>query len=432
MARTHSVARTPVSALDQDLAQLRDCFDLRRAAAAPRGPAARQWLQDLELDLLDAAEQLAAMLQEGPALPVYQTCAQAIDLLTAELARSGDDYGLIQVALQELAPLHARAAVQAGVPAADLVPWLLQQQLRRPPANWQPDVFAYRALLPGPALNQYKQRLQRALQSLQAQASRQPAAAADRLLQVQRVAQYNRQRLAVLEADASAIIQSHGGPSRDPLLIAQALDEAGLAGAALNYAHRAVHVDLPDGSRPRAGALRLWLQLLDRLEPERSLAARLQLFHRYGGYELAEQIYRLGTGQWPEHEQMVFERLRADSPRDAVRFGLQVLQDPARACDELGRLEEPGHALLDQVISAVVPFAPERAVPLLESSVEAKLLHADRRMYPRVADQLRQLLELAAKTGETARARKFIAQVRMRHANRPRLLEQLDRGGLPR
>ncbi|XQN48362.1 hypothetical protein ACOKXR_02555, partial [Glutamicibacter creatinolyticus] len=130
-------------------------------------PAARQWLQDLELDLLDAAEQLAAMLQEGPALPVYQTCAQAIDLLTAELARSGDDYGLIQVALQELAPLHARAAVQAGVPAADLVPWLLQQQLRRPPANWQPDVFAYRALLPGPALNQYKQRLQRALQSLQ-------------------------------------------------------------------------------------------------------------------------------------------------------------------------------------------------------------------------------------------------------------------------
>jgi len=372
------------------------------------------------------------MLQEGPALPVYQTCAQAIDLLTAELARSGDDYGLIQMALQELAPLHARAAVQAGVPAADLVPWLLQQQLRRPPANWQPDVFAYGALLPGPALNQYKQRLQRALQSLQAQASRQPAAAADRLLQVQRVAQYNCQRLAVLEADASAIIQSHGGPSRDPLLIAQALDEAGLAGAALNYAHRAVHVDLPDGSRPRAGALRLWLQLLDRLEPERSLAARLQLFHRFGGYELAEQIYRLGAGQWPEHEQMVFERLRADSPRDAVRFGLQVLQDPARACDELGRLEEPGHALLDQVISAVVPFAPERAVPLLESSVEAKLLHADRRMYPQVADQLRQLLELAAKTGETARARKFIAQVRIRHANRPRLLEQLDRGGLPR
>uniref|UniRef100_UPI000A6CAE3D hypothetical protein n=1 Tax=Arthrobacter sp. JCM 19049 TaxID=1460643 RepID=UPI000A6CAE3D len=149
--------------------------------------------------------------------------------------------------------------------------------------------------------------------------------------------------------------------------------------------------------RPRAGALRLWLQLLDRLEPEHSLAARLQLFHRFGGYELAEQIYRLGAGQWPEHEQMVFERLRSDSPRDAVRFGLQVLQDPARACDELGRLEEPGHALLDQVISAVVPFAPERAVPLLESSVGAKLLHADRRMYPQVADQLRQLLELAAK-----------------------------------
>lgn len=300
------------------------------------------------------------------------------------------------------------------------------------PANWQPDVFAYRALLPGPALNQYKQRLQRALQSLQAQASRQPAAATDRLLQVQRVAQYNRRRLAVLEADGSAIVQSHGGPSRDPLLIAQALDEAGLAGAALNYAHRAVHAELPAGSRPRAGALRLWLQLLDRLEPEHSLAARLQLFHRFGGDELAEQIYRLGAGQWPEHEQMVFERLRSDSPRDAVRFGLQVLQDPARACDELGRLEEPDHALLDQVISAVVPFAPERAVPLLESSVGAKLLHADRRMYPQVADQLRQLLELAAKIGETARARKFIAQVRTRHANRPRLLEQLDRGGLPR
>ncbi|WP_434616047.1 hypothetical protein [Arthrobacter sp. A5] len=127
-------------------------------------------------------------------------------------------------------------------------------------------------------------------------------------------------------------------------------------------------------------------------------------------------------------ETAVLERLEQRT-YDYIVFLLLSIKDVPRAWAEAHRTGLDDDGLWTQLVDAYQQSNPAAVIPVLQRLVESDLQVADVRNYKSAGRRLVQLRGLATDTGQTDLVAALISDIRYRHRNRPRLLQELDRSG---
>jgi hypothetical protein len=360
-----------------------------------------------------AVADLRSVLPSRDPAEVLDVLQRAIDASIAVLRRASDSSGQIGDAVEDLLRLHAEVATRARPAPAELVDWLIALQLDGRQHLFEIDPVAY-----APALGEAGMRLYRSrLAEFQEHPSRHQRFALE----------HNAQRLAVLDRDVDAIIATHFRTGRVAAWseeTARALEEIGESDLAIEWAERAAHHDL--GPHAQAAA-DYWCALLGEHRPEALAEARLDVFRRWPSAASAAKL-AAASDEWPELEPKVLEALRS-VPREAVLFALMT--DPHEALelyDELGLRDGDVTA---ELAAALEPIDVGLALPLYRDLVERQLAHADALVYRPVAERLARMRKVADGTLFAPRVDDFIAELRAKYPNRPRMRAEFDRAKLP-
>ena len=223
------------------------------------------------VDLLEAS-----VASEAPE-SVYAVTHKALTSAVHVIARADDSSGIIGDACRRLLDLHPLVAAAARVPAAQLVDWMMKFQFDGEVDYFELDPVAYAPALGDLGIARYRKAV---------------SAVADRLGQRPSpeerwstphshewfVIDWNERRLAVLDHDVEAIIQTHGRDRRVAAWLedtARAFEEISEIGLAIDWARQAVEFDRGHQSLKAAD---YWCSLLAEHLPDQALDARLEVF----------------------------------------------------------------------------------------------------------------------------------------------------------
>ncbi|HVX17505.1 MAG TPA: hypothetical protein VHA73_05680 [Acidimicrobiales bacterium] len=402
-----------------------------RAAATAHG---RQMHEAVAI-LYGAAE------REDPAV-VFTVTQRAIGSAITIILRADDSNGVIGDAIDGLLALHPRLAAKASVPPARLVEWMIRFQFDGRQDFFNLDPVAYAPALGAAGTDLYRSRLaeiynqlgpERADDQYAPRLRVEDPAAWDHVIEERRtrfVLDYNAQRLAVLDRDVDAIIATHA-PDRTVASrlhdTAKALAEIGETDPAIDWAREATNID--HGHQARQAA-RYWCDLITEHHPDQLCDTCLVVFNRWPTAETANDLRQAARDAWPRHKDHVTQTLAAQ-PREAVRFTLDYLREPARAWELAHQLGLADNHTWETLADAYAQIDPAAVLPVLGRLVDLDLQVADARNYRSAAHRLQQMRALSAATPDDAGVDQLIADLRHRNRHRPRLQREFDAANLP-
>lgn len=374
------------------------------------------------VDLLEAAG-------DTPAAERLAVCQKAITSAVPVLLRADDSSGVLGDAVRRLLGLHARLAAQAAPPAGRLVDWLIAFQFDGRQDFFEIDPVAYAPALGESGPRRYRDRL-RELTDRLGPAPSEADRWSDPDAGTRFTLEWNAKRLAVLDRDVDAIIATH---ARDRAVAAwlqdtaEALAKIGETDLAIDWARQATDHDGGHQSRKAADH---WCALLAQHRPEQLLPARRAVFDRWPSSSTAAALHAAAGDGWGEHRDHVLQRLRAQ-PREAVLFALLHLSDPALAWTLAHELDLRDSDVWGRLLTTYDALDPLSTLPVHRRLVVDLLVHADAADYRRAAKRLARMRELVSGTTQAPEVDAFLAELRTTHRRRPRLLQELDRAGLP-
>ena len=225
----------------------------------------------------EAIDVLEAALSTEDLAEVYAVVHAALASAVKVIARADDSSGIIGDACRRLLALHPTVASSAGVAPSKLVDWMMKFQFDGEVDYFELDPVAYAPALGDLGIARYRKAV---------------SAVADRLGQRPSpeerwstphshewfVIDWNERRLAVLDHDVEAIIQTHGRDRRVAAWLedtARAFEEISEIGLAIDWARQAVEFDRGHQSLKAAD---YWCSLLAEHLPDQALDARLEVF----------------------------------------------------------------------------------------------------------------------------------------------------------
>jgi hypothetical protein len=244
------------------------------------------------------------------------------------------------------------------------------------------------------------------------------------------VLEWNDRRLAVLDHDIEAIIQTH---ARDRKVAAwfqdtaEAFEEIGEMALAVDWARRGIDVG---PSHQSLQAAEFWCRLLQHHRPAEFLDARLLTFRRWPSSTTAARLHDAAGPAWPSHREEVLAAL-ASRPADAVLFALLTLKDARLAWDLAHSLRLDDDRAWHELIKAYEKIDPLAVLRIHTKLVENDLVQADAQRYRLAARRLVTMRKIAAGTSRAADVDALIKEHRETHRRRPRLQQEFDRAGLP-
>jgi tetratricopeptide (TPR) repeat protein len=405
---------------DAVLPLVRTRGDLSRWSAA--NAHGRQMHQ--AIDVLEAA-----IPTTNPA-EVYAVTHRALSSAIKVIARADDSSGIIGDACRRLLELHPGAVAAAQVPAGKLVAWMIRFQFDGDVDYFELDPVAYAPALGKSGLATYRARLSAVEAGLEPRSAREDSWMS-RHSHAWFVIEWNARRLAVLDRDIAAIIDTH---ARDRTVAAwlqdtaEAFEEIGELDLAIDWAKQATDFDRGHQSLKAAG---YWCQLLAEHRPSALLPARLEVFRRWPSSSTAANLYQDAGPSWPSHRDEVVATLAA-SPRDAVLFTLLTLQEAQFAWDLAYSLGLDSDDVWERLASVYEKVEPLAVLPVLARLVDNDLTEAGAQHYRIAARRLAKMRKLATDTGEATEVDAHIVELREKHRRRPRLQQEFDRAGLPR
>jgi hypothetical protein len=378
----------------------------------------------------DAVEVLEAAAASHDPSEVLTVTQKAIASAVTVILRADDSSGIIGDAVRRLLVLHPQVAEAARPPAARLVEWLLDFQLdgRQDFFDVDVDVVAYAPALGPAGVERYRA-------ALEERAARLGPAATDEHRwsssdsHTRFVLEHNARRLAVLDRDIAAIIRTHARDKKVAAWLhdtAKALAEIGETDLAIDWARQASE------RTPWHQALRAaeyWCELLAAHRPDELLDARWQVFDRQPSSSTAGALHQAAGSAWPDHRDRVLLRL-APVPREAVLFVLLSIDDVPQAWQLADDLNLTDDDVWDRLARAYESVDPAATLPIHARLVESELLETGAQHYQRAARRLKRMRALAERADRTADVDQLVAEIRETHRRRPRLLQELDRGGL--
>ncbi len=425
------------SELDQYLAAealplFRTRADLHRWSAA--NAFGRQASEGLQL-LQEAAEL-------GDPAAVISPAQKAIASLCRILLRADDSSGVIGDVVRGLLKLHARSCTQAPPTPAKLVQWMIRFQFLDDQDFFELDPVDYADALGQRGLTKYRAELDKIAATVPPEPSeaQRKAAVETRLTdpgawdsqyehrRERFLLAHNAKRLAVVDRDENRIIELYARDRTRSYRLheaAAALAEIGHIEQAIEWARRAAFLE---SGHQAEMAGHYWCSLLAEHGPAEELAARRMVFERWPTSSNATAVYRAAGDRWGVMEAAVVERLE-QRPYDFIVFLLRTIKDVPRAWAEAHRTGLADDALWTQLVDAYQQLDPAAVIHVLQRLAESDLQVADVRNYKSAARRLMQMRGLAVKTGQADHVDAVIADIRYRHRNRPRLLQELDRSG---
>lgn len=413
---------SPTTLADQVLPLIRTRTDLHRWSAAN----AHGTQMHSGVDLLEAA------FAEGhEPREVYDVTHRALASALRVIARADDSSGIVGDACRRLLALHPQAAAAAGTPPAKLVDWMMTFQFDGVVDFFTLDPVAYAQALGEVGIAAYRERLadvESRLGQRPAPEERWSSPHAGEWFTLD----WNAQRLAVLDRDVDAIIETHARDRRVAAWFedtAAALEEIGEHDLAIDWAQRAVHFDR--GHQALRAADR-WCALLTEHRPEELLDARVAVFRRWPSSTSAARLHETAGGAWPAYRDEVMRTLEG-RPRDAVLFAQLTLRDAELAWELAHRLGLDDGQVWSELVKEREKIDPAGVLPVLRDLAVSLLEVADARNYRQSAKHLARMRTVAQRAGgeHEAEVDRLVAQLREKHRRRPRLLKELDRVGLP-
>lgn len=373
------------------------------------------------VDLLEAG---ARTTEPGE---VYQVAHKALASAMTVIARADDSNGVIGDACRRLLALHPVAAAQAAVSPSTLVNWMIKFQFHNNPGFFELDPVAYAPALGERGLAKYRQKLDEIELTLEPQGEdvfRSPHRSEWFRLE------WNAQRLAVLDREVDAIIQTHAADMKVAVRLedtSKALEEIGEVDLAIDWARRATEFDTGFQS---IAAARTWCRLLEEHRPGEVVGARLTVFRKWPSETTATALHDSAGADWGVHRDEVLATL-ADSPRDAVRFVVHTLDEPALAWELAHSLELTDVGPWSDLLDVYETIDPVAALPKHRELVDSTLVTSNVRNYRSAALRLRKMRKLAAGTATAADLDAYIVGLRETHSRRKRMLQEFDRCKLP-
>lgn len=373
------------------------------------------------IDILEAA---------GPTTDpgeVYQATHKALASAIKVIRRADDSNGVIGDACRRLLDLHPAAAARAGVSPSTLVNWMIKFQFHGEVDFFELDPVAYAPALGERGLAKYRQKLAEIESTLEPQGENSwssPNSSEWSTLE------WNAQRLAVLDRDVEEVIRTH---ARDMKVAAwledtsKALEEIGEFDLAIDWARRATEFD---SGFQALGAARTWCRLLEEHRPGEVVDARLTVFRKWPSYATATAVHDSAGADWAVHRDEVMTVL-AGSARDAVRFAVHTLDEPALAWELAHSLKLTDVEAWSDLLEVYETIDPVAALPRHRQLVESTLVTTNVRNYRSAALRLRRMRKLAAGTPAAAELDAYIVGLRKTHSRRKRMLQEFDRCKLP-
>ena len=393
--------------------------DLHRWSAA--NSHGRQMHQ--ALDILERA------IPTTESAEAYSVTHRALASAIKVIARADDSSGIIGDACRRLLDLHPKVAADAKVPAGRLVDWMITFQFDGDVDFFELDPVAYGPALGATGLTTYRERLRDIEMSLgprPKQVARLSSPHAHARFTLDRIAQ----RLAVLDHDIDAIIQTHAKDRQVAAWLedtAEAFEEIGQIDLAIDWARQAT--DFGHGHQSLKAA-DYWCRLLERHRPDEAVEARLHVFRRWPSSTTAARLHGAGGNRWADHREEVLSTL-ATRPDQAVLFALLTLKDVRLAWKLAHSLAVDSDHVWSELLMAYEEVDPLAVLPIHRRLVENELVEAGAQHYRLAARRLARMRELATGSDQAAEIDTLIADLRSTHRRRPRLQQEFDRAGLP-
>lgn len=366
---------------------------------------------------------------DDPAV-VLAVTQKAIASALKVIMRADDSSGIIGDACRDLLDLHPRLAEKARPATAQLIDWMIKFQFENECDYFTIDPVAYAPALGELGIVRYRAKLDAIAASLGARPSDDRRWTAPHASDWHTL-DWNAQRLAVLDRDVDAIIQTHARDGRVAAWYqdtAEALEEIGETDLAIDWAKQATDFDSGHQSRRAAN---YWCELLARYKPDDLLAARAEVFRRWPSSSTAADLHRAAGAAWPDYREEVFARLAQMPPRETVIFALAHLKDIPLAWNVAHDLGLEDDRTWSDLAKAYERFDPLAVLPIHTDLVEKELAEADAQHYRSAARRLKKMRKLAAGTDQALEVDQLIADLRHRYHRRPRLQLEFDRAGLP-
>lgn len=405
------MVRLAVARADGDLSALRGAID--------RGLRTRGFLDYREsLAWAQNAQPIVAELSDlsaaSPSRELVELLERAVGHVVKVMLHADDSAGAIGDLAYELLEAHVRACDAGIADPARLARWMIRFRFKDQDF-FDPDPIRYAAALGERGLAAYRKAL-------------------DELAQDTFAAQRARQRLAVLDRDVAAIVETCGGSLTTPwqfLQVAEAMAEIDRPDLVLEWTERGIAETSghPIGSLYDL-ACETYTQLDRPLDVLRLRRAHHQRSPTTGTYA-ALKTAALALDTW-EHERDATRAALRDRDTRSYIAALHSDGDDELAwrIAQTASAEELGIDLRLALAKRRQDVAPAEALGALLAIADDILLTTDRRAYARAIRVLKQA-RTAAQAAECREAFKaHIARLRERHRRRPTFIAMLDKARL--
>ena len=373
-------------------------------------------------DLYRALEVLEQEAETGDPVEAYAVTVDALTAMRRVAAQARHDpEEVMEDIFSALLGLHPKLAERAGVPAGELVDWMMRFQFAAAESVVLLDPVDYAPALGELGIAVYRQRLQEHRAAL--------TQANDESEDVQFILNWQAQRLAVLDRDVDAVIETHLGDRTcaDQFFgTALALEEIGEPDLAILWAQRGAYFDLSADARD-AGTL--WCLMMAGHTPEEVLDGRLAMLRRWPDWDSALALFEVAGPAWPQYQDEVIKRLSAD-PGEAAQFALEVLGDVQLAWDLAHDLGLQDLSLWADLAAAYMAVDEVAVLPVFEWLVYAVLRESQVKAYRVAAQLLTTMREIAAGTEHQAYVEDLIARLPGEFPRRSLMVQAFREEGL--
>lgn len=376
----------------------------------------------------DAIDLIVAAMPSADPAEVFDAIDLGISSAVQVIARADDSSGTIGGACERLLQLHPGAAVAARVAPVDLIDWMITFQFAGEVDYFRIDPVAYAPALGELGMRKYRSHLNRIADGL---GPRPDEFVLEENWAAWSTLDWNAQRLAVYDRDAGEIIRIHQDPHNPAWGMhqtARAFAEIEDWDAAIEWA-RAGAESSADLSAFQSAVW--WAELIADHRPSELQAVRHQIFECWPNAATATDLYQtVGTQEWPQWRDTVLGALEA-TPREAVQFALQGLQDCDLAWELAHRLDLTDAGTWSEVVQAYEQVDSLATVPIHRLLVEDALEVTDVRRYRPAARRLARMLSITEGTSAHDDVIELIGGLRQTYRRRRRLIEEFDGAGLP-
>lgn len=381
--------------------------------------------QDYALGLVAPLEILDSLLERDPN-QCFELADYAVKRLLRIYQRADDSSGMIGDRMHEFAELHARAAGKAEISGARLAGSLhkLKQQ-----EDWKLfPLERYWDALGSKGQAAYIRRVDKAVAALPRVDDEDDFS---KRYDNMRVLAW-RQEIARCQGDFNTLIELLSrdlSSGHDYERIVKACREFGHDALAMSWAERGLK------AHPNWHGMRLLVaeeyQRAGLADEARELL--WEDFLRRPGPDTWQRLKAASANQWPKIRQAALDKLteselRLDDGRQDASTRIQLLLEddaPEEALELV--LEQAAHPwLLPAVAQSVADTYPQQAAGLYRRAADAELPIADAKTYKNVVPLIRR----AAQLDDSPETRDWIAQIRVRYNNRPKLMGMMDKAGL--